>query len=74
MAIAADGYLADQEGVKTWSLMLSRMKLFSDHRGEALNRMLDKLLDRLKQEGPGQLGGYSQGLLTARNYGKLCLP
>jgi hypothetical protein len=63
VAIAADGYLADQEG-EDMSLMLSRMKLFSDHRGEALNRMLDKLLDRLKQEGPGQL------VATA----KVCLP
>jgi hypothetical protein len=63
VAIAADGYLADQEG-EDMSLMLSRMKLFSDHRGEALNRMLDTLLARLKQEGPGQL------VATA----KVCLP
>jgi hypothetical protein len=63
VAIAADGYLADQEG-EDMSLLLSRMKLFSNHRGEALNRMLDTLLDRLKREGPGQL--------VAR--AKVCLP
>ena len=63
VAIAADGYLADQEG-EDMSLLLSRMNLFNDYRGEALNRMLDSLLDRLKQEGPGQL--------VAR--AKVCLP
>lgn len=63
VAIAADGYLADQEG-EDMSLLLSRMQLFSNYRGEALNRMLDTLLERLKQDGPGQL------VATAR----LCLP
>lgn len=63
VAIAADGYLADQEG-EDMSLLLSRMNLFSNYRGEALNRMLDGLLDRLKREGPGQL--------VAR--AKICLP
>lgn len=63
VAIAADGYLADQEG-EDMSQMLSRMQLFSECRGEALNRMLDGLLERLKQDGPGQL--------VAR--AKVCLP
>jgi hypothetical protein len=54
VAIAADGYLADQEG-EDMSLLLARMKLFSNYQGEAMNRMLDKLLDRLKQQGPGRL-------------------
>jgi hypothetical protein len=63
VAIAADGYLADQEG-EDMSLLLSRMKLFSNYRGETMNRMLDTLLDRLKQQGPGRL------VATA----KICLP
>ncbi len=63
VAIAADGYLADQEG-EDMSLLLSRMKLFNNYRGEGLHRMLDHLLDRLKQDGPGKL------VATA----KQCLP
>jgi hypothetical protein len=63
VAIAADGYLADQEG-EDMSLLLSRMKLFNNYRGEALHRMLDTLLDRLKREGPGQLVAKA----------KVCLP
>jgi len=63
VAIAADGYLSDQEG-EDMSLLLSRMKLFSDYQPEALNHMLDTLLEQLKQDGPGQL--------VAR--AKVCLP
>jgi hypothetical protein len=54
VAIAADGYLSDQEG-EDMSMLLSRMELYRDLRGEALLRMLDTLLDQLKRQGPGAL-------------------
>ena len=54
VAIAADGYLADQEG-QDMTMLLSRMALFSGYSSEALHHLFDLLLLRLKQEGPGVL-------------------
>ncbi|HZG38477.1 MAG TPA: tellurite resistance TerB family protein [Nodosilinea sp.] len=54
VAIAADGYLADQEG-QDMTMLLSRMALFSSYSSEALHHLFDQLLLRLKQEGPGVL-------------------
>lgn len=54
VAIAADGYLAKQES-EDMTMLLSRMELFSGYSSEALHRLLDRLLMRLKQEGPGAL-------------------
>jgi hypothetical protein len=54
VAIAADGYMAEQEG-QDMTMMLSRMSLFSSYSSDALNHLFDLLLDRLKQEGPGIL-------------------
>jgi hypothetical protein len=62
VAIAADGYLADQEG-EDMSFLLSHMKLFSNYQGEVMNRMLDSLLDRLKQQGPGRLVALAKACL-----------
>ncbi|MEO1593479.1 MAG: tellurite resistance TerB family protein [Cyanobacteria bacterium J06632_22] len=54
VAIAADGYLSEQENTEM-RLLLSRMKLFSDYSSERLERTKDQLLNRLKQHGPGVL-------------------
>jgi hypothetical protein len=54
VAIAADGYLADQEG-QDMTMMLSRMHLFSGYPDDMLHRLFDSLLDRLKQNGPAAL-------------------
>jgi hypothetical protein len=54
VAIAADGYLSDQEA-EDMNVMLSRMKLFSSYPNDVLHRMLDNLLAQLKQHGPNQL-------------------
>jgi hypothetical protein len=54
VAIAADGYLSDQEA-EDMNVMLSRMKLFSSYPNDVLHRMLDNLLSQLKQDGPNQL-------------------
>lgn len=54
VAIAADGYLADQEG-QDMTMMLSRMQLFRGHPEDMLHRLLDSLLSRLKQQGPAAL-------------------
>ncbi|WP_228052468.1 tellurite resistance TerB family protein [Nodosilinea sp. LEGE 07298] len=54
VAIAADGYLAEQEG-QDMTMLLSRMALFSSYSSEALHRLFNHLLMRLKQEGPGAL-------------------
>ncbi|MGF1571038.1 MAG: tellurite resistance TerB family protein [Nodosilinea sp.] len=54
VAIAADGYLSNQEG-EDMTMMLSRMQLFSAYPGDTMHRMLDTLLTRLKQQGPGLL-------------------
>jgi len=54
VAIAADGYLSDQEG-QDMTTILSRMALFQNYPGDALHHMLDDLLARLKRDGPGTL-------------------
>ena len=54
VAIAADGYLSDQEG-EDMAMLLSRMELFSELSGDGLHRLLDQLLDQLKRHGPGEL-------------------
>lgn len=51
VAIAADGYLSDQEG-RDMTAMLSRMKLFRNYSNDVMHRMFDKLLAILKREGP----------------------
>lgn len=54
VAIAADGYLSEQEG-QDMTVMLSRMKLFRSYSTEVMHRLFDKLLNLLKQYGPGEL-------------------
>ena len=54
VAIAADGYLSEQEG-QEMTLALSRMQLFSSYSADVMHRMFDKLLALLKQYGPGEL-------------------
>ncbi|MGD1909199.1 MAG: tellurite resistance TerB family protein [Leptolyngbyaceae cyanobacterium] len=63
VAIAADGYLSEQEG-RDMTNMLSRMQLFRSFSGDVTHRMFDKLLGMLKQQGPGKL----------INLAKSCLP
>ncbi|HSM80378.1 MAG TPA: tellurite resistance TerB family protein [Nodosilinea sp.] len=52
VAIAADGYLAEQEG-QTMTMLLSRMALFNNYSADTLHRLFDRVLERLKREGPG---------------------
>ncbi|MDA0267063.1 MAG: tellurite resistance TerB family protein [Cyanobacteria bacterium] len=54
VAIAADGYLSEQEG-RDMNNMLARMQLFSSFSADVMHRMFDKLLGMLKQEGPSKL-------------------
>lgn len=54
VAIAADGYLADQEG-QDMTMMLSRMHLFQDYPEDMMHRLFDSLLVRLKDQGPAAL-------------------
>jgi hypothetical protein len=54
VAIAADGYLSDQEG-RDMTVLLSRMQLFRSYSDDVLHRMFDKLLSLLKAEGPSVL-------------------
>lgn len=54
VAIAADGYLSEQEG-QEMMMVLSRMQLFRSYASDVMHRMLDKLLSILKQVGPGDL-------------------
>jgi hypothetical protein len=54
VAIAADGYLSEQEG-QDMTMMLSRMQLFSGYSEDALHRLFDHLLAALKQQGPASL-------------------
>lgn len=54
VAIAADGYLSDQEG-RDMTMLLSRMQLFRSFSNEVMHRMFDKLLATLKRQGPGEL-------------------
>jgi len=63
VAIAADGYLSDQEG-SDMTMLLSRMQLFRSFSSDVMHRMFDKLLSMLKREGPGDL----------INLAKSCLP
>jgi tellurite resistance protein len=63
VAIAADGYLSDQEG-RDMTMTLARMQLFRSYSNDVMHRMLDKLLAMLKREGPGALV----------NVAKACLP
>lgn len=63
VAIAADGYLSDQEG-RDMTMTLARMQLFRSYSSNVMHRMLDKLLAILKGEGPGALV----------NMAKACLP
>lgn len=62
VAIAADGYLADQEG-QDMTMMLSRMHLFSSYPDDMLHRLFDNLLVRLKQQGPAALIDQAKGAL-----------
>lgn len=63
VAIAADGYLSDQEG-RDMTMILSRMQLFRSFSNDVMHRMFDKLLALLKRQGPGEL----------INLAKTCLP
>ena len=54
VAIAADGYLSDQEG-RDMTALLTRMQLYSDYSSELMQRMFDKLLSLLKLQGPSML-------------------
>ena len=63
VAIAADGYMAEQEG-QAMTMLLSRMSLFSSYSSDALNYLFDLLLDRLKQEGPGILVSEAKAALS----------
>ncbi|TVP64109.1 MAG: Tellurite resistance protein TerB [Leptolyngbya sp. LCM1.Bin17] len=64
VAIAADGYLSDQEG-EDMAMLLSRMELFSELSGDGLHRLLDQLLDQLKRHGPGELVAQAKVYLPA---------
>jgi tellurite resistance protein len=54
VAIAADGYLSDQEG-RDMTNMLARMRLFQNYSSDVMRRMFDKLLSLLKLKGPSTL-------------------
>ena len=54
VAIAADGYLSDQEG-RDMTNMLSRMHIFQSYSHDVMHRMFDKLLSMLKLQGPSTL-------------------
>ena len=54
VAIAADGYLSEQENIEM-RILLSRMKLFKHYSSDMLERMKDALLTQLKQLGPSTL-------------------
>ncbi|MEA5447900.1 tellurite resistance TerB family protein [Leptolyngbya sp. CCNP1308] len=62
VAIAADGYLADQEG-QDMTMLLSRMALFSSYSKEAMHHLFDRLLTRLKTEGPGAMVDQAKTIL-----------
>ncbi|MEB3288950.1 MAG: tellurite resistance TerB family protein [Leptolyngbya sp.] len=63
VAIAADGYLSDQEG-QDMTIMLSRMHLFQGYPEDMLHRLFDSLLTRLKQQGPAALVNQAKVGLT----------
>lgn len=54
VAIAADGYLSDQES-REMDMLLSRMRLFKTYSSEMVNRMKDSLLQKLQQHSPSGL-------------------
>ena len=54
VAIAADGYLSEQEG-REMTMLLSRMQLFRSYSNDVMQRLLDKLLSMLKHQGPSSL-------------------
>ena len=54
VAIASDGYLSDQEG-KEMTMLLSRMQLFRSYSSDVMQRLMDKLMSLLKQQGPSSL-------------------
>ncbi|MBD2232893.1 tellurite resistance TerB family protein [Phormidium tenue] len=62
VAIAADGYLADQEG-QDMTMLLSRMALFSSYSKDAVHHLFDLLLTRLKTEGPGAMVDQAKAIL-----------
>ncbi|MBW4462865.1 MAG: tellurite resistance TerB family protein [Nodosilinea sp. WJT8-NPBG4] len=62
VAIAADGYLADQEG-QDMTMLLSRMALFSSYSKDAVHHLFDLLLTRLKTEGPGVMVDRAKAVL-----------
>ncbi|MEO0488401.1 MAG: tellurite resistance TerB family protein [Cyanobacteria bacterium P01_A01_bin.123] len=62
VAIAADGYLSEQEG-REMTMVLSRMHLFRSYSGDVMHRMLDNLLGTLKQQGPGELIAFAKASL-----------
>jgi tellurite resistance protein len=62
VAIAADGYLADQEG-QDMTMLLSRMALFSSYSKDAMHHLFDMLLTRLKTEGPGVMVDQAKAIL-----------
>ncbi|MBE9137687.1 tellurite resistance TerB family protein [Nodosilinea sp. LEGE 07088] len=63
VAIAADGYLAEQEG-QDMTMLLSRMVMFNSYSAEAMQHMFDLVLERLKQQGPGVLVNEAKGALS----------
>ncbi|NEP17509.1 MAG: tellurite resistance TerB family protein [Leptolyngbya sp. SIO4C1] len=54
VAIAADGYLSEQENMEM-RMLLSRMQLFRSYSADMLDRMKDTLLNHLQQHGPSAL-------------------
>jgi tellurite resistance protein len=54
VAIAADGYLSEQESTEMRTL-LQRMQLFKPYSDDRLDRLKDTLLNHLQQHGPGPL-------------------
>lgn len=64
VAIAADGYLSDQES-REMDMLLSRMRLFKSYSMEMVNRMKDELLQQLQQHGPGRLVEAANTVLPA---------
>jgi uncharacterized tellurite resistance protein B-like protein len=54
VAIAADGYLSDEE-VEGFIANLNRMQLFKHYSGDVMNRMIDKLFGMMRREGTDAL-------------------
>lgn len=62
VAIAADGYLSDQEG-RDMTMTLARMQLFESYSSEEMKQLFDRLLTLLKRYGPGTLISKAKGSL-----------